>query len=116
MKKNIIKELLIILLLALVITLTLRMVIYDFIPSKNNLPKAIKYTKDSVIELTLKEIEEQEKKSISKKNNTENLLKSYTIEQSDLKDYVSKKQYKNSKADPSSEYVETSKNKKSNKR
>lgn len=102
MKKGIIKELIIILLLTVVIVLTLRMVIYDFIPDKSSIPSSIKYTKDSIVEKVLEEINIEKDSSINSNNS---LLKSYTIEESDLKEYVLKKEYKNGKIDPFTQYV-----------
>lgn len=109
MKKTIFKELLIILLLTLVIVLTLRMVIYDFILSESTLPETIKYSADFTVQTVLSEIQTEEDNS-AEVNMAGELLKSYMIEESDLKDYVSKSEYKNGKADPFSEYTETNKN------
>ena len=58
MKKKIVSELLIIALLTVVIVITLRMVIYDFIPNENTLPKSIEYSADEIVEATLREIAE----------------------------------------------------------
>ena len=101
MKKVIVKELLIIVLLALVIVLTLRMVIYDFIPNERALPESIQYSADLVVEEVLREINFSDIE-----NTTESLLKTYVIEESDLKDYVSK----NGKTDPFTDYKENNKN------
>ena len=87
--KAVVKELFIIMLLGLVIILTLRMVIYDFIPSEDIMPDAVIYKQDYSVKAILRDIEKQE-------NSTELLLKTYVIEQSDLKDYV----LQNGKTDP----------------
>ena len=113
MKKAIERELLMIALLALVIVLTLRMVIYDFIPNENTLPESIEYSADPVVEATLREIQMEEASyNITGNSTTESLLKSYVIEETDLKEYVSKKEYRNGKIDPFANYVETNKSKK----
>ena len=104
MKKSIIKELVIIILLIVVIVLTLKMVIYDFIPNKNSIPSSIQYTPDSIVKKVLDEIDD-EKEDSSYYENKKSILKSYTIEESDLKDYVLKKEYKNGKFDPFTQYV-----------
>ena len=97
MKKTIVKELTIITLLALVIILTLRMVIYDFIPSEKSLPEAIKYNTETAVAEILREI-----KLNNINEHDESLLKTYMIEKSDLKDYISK----NKKTDPFTDYKE----------
>ena len=99
MNKKIIQELLIIFLLSLVIVLTFKMVIYDFIPSESSLPKPFKYTADALIEETLQEIKKENETNKSE----ESILKSYMIEENDLKSYVSK----NGKINPFSDYVKT---------
>lgn len=114
MKNLILRELLIIILLSVVVILTLRMVIYDFIPNENMLPESIQYSADAVVQNILNEIEEENNKI---ENSTkESLLKTYKIEKTDLKGYVSKKEYKNRNMDPFENYVETSKNKNSKNR
>lgn len=114
MKNKIVKELLIIILLSLVIVLTLRMVIYDFIPNENMLPESIQYSADTAVQTTLKEIEEENNRI--ENSTTDSLLKTYVIEASDLKGYVSKNEYKNKNTDPFENYVETNKIKKSKNR
>ena len=98
MNKTIVRELFIIVLLTIVIIITLRIVLFDFIPSKNSLPKPIEYSTDFSVEEVLDEIRlEQNNEEISKK---ESILKSYTIEESDLKNYVSKRNFGSGKTDP----------------
>lgn len=100
MNKNFIRELFIMVLLALVIIITLRIVLFDFIPNKNSLPKPIEYTMDSVVEDVLKEISLEETNNKDEYSRTETLLKSYTIEKSDLKNYVSKRHDAGGRIDP----------------
>ncbi len=89
MKKSVVREILMIILLTLVIVITLKIVIYDFIPNKKKLPQVTTYIADGIILKTLNEIESNEEKN-------ESILKSYTIEESDLKGYV----LENGKLDP----------------
>ena len=109
MKKTIIKELLFIMLLTVVIVLTLRMAIYDFIPNENTLPKSIQYNVDSAVETTLNEIQKEENNNIKENSKSETLLKSYIIEETDLIDYIPKSKYTSGKTDPFSDYNETNK-------
>ena len=111
MKKTIIKELLFVVLLTVVIVLTLRMAIYDFIPNENTLPKSIQYSIDSAVETALSEIQKEENNNIKENNKTHTLLKSYIIEETDLIDYVPKSKYTSGKTDPFSDYTETNKSK-----
>lgn len=112
MKNTIVKELFFILILIIIIFVTLKLVLYDFIPTKNEIKQAldIEYKSDEKVLKTLNEIEKSE--TVTSEESAENLLKTYTIEQKDLKDYVSNKSYEKGKKDPFEEYKETT-NKKS---
>ncbi len=83
MKNTIVKEIFITIILSLVIIITLRMVIFDFIPTEKILPEAIKYESEYTVKNVLRDIENSEK------NGEEALLKIYKIESSELTDYVS---------------------------
>ena len=87
-------------LLALVVIITLRIVLFDFIPNKNSLPKPIEYSADDVVEEVLKEIGLEESNNKDEYSKTETILKSYTIEKSDFKNYVSKRDNEGGEPDP----------------
>lgn len=91
MKKYIAREFMFLILLILVVVITLRMVIYDFIPEKDMLPEMIKYIKNPIVETVLSEIRFEEVQSTTGNNVSESLLKTYKIEESDLKNNFSKK-------------------------
>ena len=117
MKNTIVRELFLILLLILVIMGTLKLVLYDFIPSKNDIPEFTTYKAESRVSNVLNEINKDEEIEKQSNNNvSDSLLKSYTIEQSDLKNYVSKNAYESGKINPFDDYVEINKNKSKNKK
>lgn len=116
MKNTIVKELFFILIMIIIIFVTLRLVLYDFIPTKNEIKQAfdMEYKAETKVLDVINEIEKSE--GISKENEVENekFLKTYTIEQKDLKNYVSNKSYESGKKDPFEDNLETNKKKSTN--
>lgn len=116
MKNTIVKELFFILIMIIIIFVTLRLVLYDFIPTKNEIKQAfdMEYKAAQKVLDVIEEIEKSE--GISNANEVENekFLKTYTIEQKDLKNYVSNKSYESGKKDPFEDSIETNKKKSTN--
>ena len=110
MKKTIVGELFIIILLSIVIVITLKVVLFDFIPSKTNLPNPIKYRAEAVVKEILNDIDYEKITQENEESETESVLKSYKIEASDLKNYVSKNDFESGKDNPFDDYKEKNKN------
>ena len=112
MRNGFIKELFIIALLFVVIMFIIGILVYDFIPTNKVVPQAIEYTADSTVTATLQEItadlasQSTTTDSSSNYDETESLLKSYSIGKSDLSNYKSKNAFESGKPDPFSEYTE----------
>lgn len=116
MKNTIVKELFFILIMIIIIFVTLRLVLYDFIPEKSEIKQAfdMEYKADKKVLEVLNEIEKSESVSEEASVENEKFLKTYTIEQNDLKNYVSNKSYESGKKDPFEDVVETNKKKNTN--
>lgn len=95
MAKSIIKELIIILLLALAIILVLGILLYEYVPSKKILPEDISYSTSQEVKQLLEETKEVSEESIPI---------TYSVTASDLSNYQKIKQYKAGKANPFSSY------------
>lgn len=114
MGKKILKEMFIIALLVIVIVIVLIGLLYDYIPTEQSvetLPEPIEYMADSTVTAALQEIEENEstynlQDTTSTNTNTTSLLKSYTIDKSDLKNYEARNAFESGKVDPFSDYQE----------
>lgn len=108
MGKGLIKELFIVALLIVVIMFSLGVALSEYIPTDENLPEAVEYMADSSVTSALKEISENSEGAGGNGSNgsdtTDSLLKSYTIDQSDLKNYKSKNAFESGKPDPFSDY------------
>lgn len=100
MAKTVIKEIFIFLLLLLVIALVLGIMFYDYIPNNKTVPTALK-----PYELTT---EEQEELDETMTSSSENIVKTYYIDSSDLSAYASTKNYNKGKVNPFEDYTQES--------
>ncbi|MCI9365740.1 MAG: hypothetical protein HFJ54_03920 [Clostridia bacterium] len=94
MVKSIIKEIIVILLLLLAITLALGVLFYDYIPSNKAVPSIETYSTSESIQT---ELDEQIK-------DDEAVLVTYEITSGDLKNYEKTNQYEKGKANPFAPY------------
>lgn len=98
MAKNIIKEIIIMLLLCLAIILILGVILYDeYVPSNKILPEEVSY-------VTPQNIKEELKNSDSIEE--DKVILTYEIDESDLTNYQKIKDYKPGKVNPFSTYEE----------
>lgn len=97
MVKSIIKEIIIMLLVCLAILLVLCVLLYDFIPSNKVLPAEVSYAPSEEIK--------HELESAVKGEQTEVVL-SYEVTSTDLKNYEKSDDYNAGKVNPFSEYIE----------
>ena len=97
MLKSIIKEIIIMLLVCLAILLVLCVLLYDFIPSNKVLPAEVSYAPSEEIK--------HELESAVKGEQTEVVL-SYEVTSTDLKNYEKSDDYNAGKVNPFSEYIE----------
>ena len=97
MAKNIIKEIIIMLLLCLAIILILGVILYEYVPSNKILPEEVSY-------VTPQNIKEELKNSDSIEE--DKVILTYEIDESDLTDYQKIKYYKPGKVNPFSTYEE----------
>ena len=104
MAKTVIKEIFIFLLLLLVVALVLGIMFYDYIPNNKTEPTALKQ-----YELAP---EAQEELNETMSRSSENIVKTYYIDSSDLSAYASTKDYNKGKVNPFEDY--TSENTKNN--
>lgn len=99
MTKNIVREIIIILLLCLAIILLLGILLYEYVPMNKTVPNTEAYTTPSNVKSELKE-----------ENANGDLIQTYEINNSDLDDYKRVQNYKPGKADPFSSYKESENN------
>lgn len=97
MEKTVIKEIFIFLLLLLVIALVLGIMFYDYIPNNKTVPTALKQ-----YELAP---EAQEELNETMSRSSENIVKTYYIDSSDLSAYASTKDYNKGKVNPFEDYT-----------
>ena len=97
MAKTVIKEIFIFLLLLLVIALVLGIMFYDYIPNNKTVPTALKQ-----YELAP---EAQEELNETMSRSSENIVKTYYIDSSDLSVYASTKDYNKGKVNPFEDYT-----------
>jgi hypothetical protein len=106
MNNKIIKELIIILLLFIVIIFVMGILFYNFIPSNAEEFSSVDYVTSDDVNTILDEIEANSGVNI-KNEDSNSLLKSYTITKEDLNEYASENSYESGKKDPFSESSET---------
>ena len=97
MAKNIIKEIIIMLLLCLAIILILGVILYEYVPSNKILPEEVSY-------VTPQNIKEELKNSDSIEE--DKVILTYEIDESDLTNYQKIKDYKPGKVNPFYTYEE----------
>lgn len=97
MAKNIIKEIIIMLLLCLAIILILGVILYEYVPSNKILPEEVSYVTPQNIKEELKSTDSIEEDKV---------ILTYEIDESDLANYQRIKDYKPGKVNPFSTYEE----------
>lgn len=97
MVKSIFKEIIIILLLIVTIILLLGILFYDYMPNSKVLPEK---AQDYVLAEDVKEELEQDSKNM----NTEEIVKTYQLDATDLQYYEKTKEYDKGKVNPFAEY------------
>ena len=97
MAKNIIKEIIIMLLLCLAIILILGVILYEYVPSNKILPEEVSYVTPQNIKEDLKNSDSIEEDKV---------ILTYEIDESDLTNYQKIKDYKPGKVNPFSTYEE----------
>ena len=91
MVKNILKEIIIILLLTLAIILLLGVLLYDYVPMNKVIPEKVSYTASEEVKEISTEVE---------KNNEEIPITSYTVTSTDLKNYKKVNDYTAGRKNP----------------
>ena len=105
MGSKISKEIFIIVLLLIVVLFTIWILFYEFMPSNDEKLSSIEYLQSDDVKATLAEI--QANTGVDSSNdNTNSLLKSYSINKDDLSGYQSENYYESGKKDPFAEYSE----------
>ncbi len=84
MTKNILKEIIIILLLTLAIILLIGVLLYDYVPMNKVIPEKVKYTASEEVKQISTELNEKKE---------EIPITSYTVTSTDLNDYKKVKEY-----------------------
>ena len=95
MTKNILKEIIIMLLLCLAIILVLGVLLYEYVPSNKVIPEKVSYIPSEQIQKDLQETVSLEDSQV---------ILTYEVNSSDLKNYERVKDYKPGKANPFSSY------------
>lgn len=95
MAKDIIKEIIIVLLLCLAIILILGVILYNYVPTNKLVPEQIEYTTSKDVKEMLKSADGVDE---------EKVVMTYTLGQSDLNNYQRINEYKPGKANPFSTY------------
>ena len=95
MAKNVIKEMIIILLLCLAIILVLGLILYEYVPTGKIIPEEVSYTTPSEI-----------KEEINKGENVEDeqVILTYSVDSTDLRNYEKINTYVPGKTNPFSSY------------
>ena len=95
MTKNLIKELIIVLLLCLAIILLLGILLYKYVPTTKTIPNPVSYSTPENVKQEL-----QESKSVDE----EEIIMTYKIDSNDLNNYKRVQNYRPGKANPFSTY------------
>lgn len=98
MIKNVLKEIIIILLLTLAIILLLGLVLYDYVPMNKIIPEKISYTATEEVKQISSEINEK---------NADIPITTYTVTSTDLKNYKKVKDYTAGRKNPFSSIENT---------
>lgn len=99
---SVLKEILIFVLLTIVVIFLLIILLSDFAPSGESVP-TVQYTAESNVKATLEEVDAM----VGEDEDIDSLLKSYTVDKSDLKIYETAKSYESGKSNPFSEVPAT---------
>lgn len=91
MAKNVIKEIIIILLLCLAIILILGILLYEYVPTSKTVPNPVSYVRTETIE---------EELASSDSIDESQVVMTYEINSSDLNNYKQMQEYKPGKANP----------------
>lgn len=98
MAKNVIKEIIIILLLCLAIILLLGILLYEYVPITKTMPNPVSYTTPDNVKQELANAGEVDESKI---------IMTYEVDSTDLNNYKRIQNYKPGKANPFSSYEET---------
>lgn len=99
------KEIFIMILLFIVVMFTIGILFYEFMPSNDEKLSSIEYLQSDDVKATLAEIQANTGVD-SSDDNTNSLLKSYSVNKEDLSGYQSENYYESGKKDPFAEYSE----------
>ena len=97
MAKSIIKEIIIILLLALAIIIVLGLLLYDYVPMSKIVPEPVSYTTPENVKAELIESGEVDESKV---------ILTYEVDSTDLNNYRNIKNYNPGKANPFSSYIQ----------
>lgn len=95
MAKNIIKEIIIVLLLLLAIILVLGVILYDYVPTNKRVPEKVSYTTPQNVKEELQSSQDVDKDKV---------ILTYTLDQNDLYNYQITNDYRPGKTNPFSSY------------
>lgn len=95
MAKNIIKEIIIVLLLLLAIILVLGVILYDYVPTNKRVPEKVSYTTPQNVKEELQSSQDIDKDKV---------ILTYTLDQNDLYNYQITNDYRPGKTNPFSSY------------
>ena len=95
MSKNIIKEIIIVLLLSILIILVLGVILYNYVPANKQIPAEISYTTPKNVKTELQSVDGADEDKI---------ILTYKIDQTDLYNYQRVRDYKPGKTNPFSTY------------
>lgn len=98
MTKNIIKEIIIMLLLCLAILLILGILLYDYVPMNKTIPNPVSYTTPNNVKQELADTTGVDESQI---------IMTYEVDSTDLNNYKKTQDYKPGKANPFSSYAPT---------
>ena len=96
MSKNLMKELIILLLIILAIILVLGVVLYGFLPNNKVIPEEIIYTTSTTVKEAL-----QNATGV----NEEDVIRTYSIDSTDLNNFQATNDYRPGKTNPFSSYI-----------
>lgn len=99
------KEIFIMILLFIVVVFTIGILFYEFMPSNDEKLSSIEYLQSDNVKEVLAEIQANTGIDNSE-DNTNSLLKSYSVNKEDLSGYQSENYYESGKKDPFAEYSE----------
>lgn len=95
MAKNVIKEIIIVLLLLLAIILVLGVILYDYVPTNKRVPEKVSYTTPQNVKEELQASQDVDKDKV---------ILTYTLDQNDLYNYQITNDYRPGKTNPFSSY------------